>query len=51
MNRSIAALLMSYARIKCPLCSDGFIARYNLRHHLKKEHTESEADDFVKNAK
>ena len=40
---------MSYARIKCPLCSEGFIAKYNLRYHLKKDHTESEAEIFVKN--
>lgn len=47
MNPKIADLLMSYASIKCLLCEEQFRTRIVLRHHLKREHTEEEAEKYV----
>lgn len=44
MNEDYAQKLLSIIRIKCPLCEERFKYRVNLRNHLKRNHTDIEAD-------
>lgn len=40
--------MMAYAFMKCPLCSETYRIKSNLRKHLNKEHTEREAERFIR---
>ena len=46
MNDRNAGLIMSMIKIKCPICTNKFKYRVNLKHHLKKEHTDMEAEQI-----
>tara|TARA_R100001530_G_scaffold129397_1_gene99695 strand:- start:711 stop:905 length:195 start_codon:yes stop_codon:yes gene_type:complete len=42
----ISTLLISIT-MKCPLCKETFRNKFNVRKHLHKEHTESEAEKYL----
>lgn len=47
MEKELADLILRYVNVKCPLCGETFMAKYNLRIHIKKDHTGAEANTFI----
>lgn len=48
MDKSTAQLLISMTKLKCFLCKEKFKGKYLLRIHLKREHTEVEAEKLIR---
>ncbi len=42
------ATILNFVRMKCPLCDEYFRNKTNLRIHLKRKHSEIEAEDYIK---
>ena len=47
MKGETANLVMNYVTTKCPLCDETFRTKYILRTHIKRHHTEEEAEKFI----
>jgi uncharacterized C2H2 Zn-finger protein len=48
MDKGTAALILAYVQTPCPLCDEKFRTRTILRLHLKKSHTELEAEKYMR---
>ena len=44
MNADYVIRLLAIIKMKCPLCNEKYKYRVNLRHHLKREHTDIDAE-------
>ena len=48
MDRGTAQLILNVTKLECLLCKEKFKIRFSLRNHLKREHTDIEAEKFIK---
>lgn len=44
----LTEIIMSHAFMKCPLCTETYRTKTNLRKHLNREHNETEAGKLIK---
>ncbi len=44
-------IILGFVVRECPLCKEPFRNKSNLRKHLNREHTEIEAEKFIKKNK
>ena len=49
MDKATVQLLIDSSQINCVLYKEMFRLRFTLRNHLKREHTEIEAETFINN--
>jgi len=47
MDKELSNMLLGFVTMKCLLCDETFMSKYNLRIHLRKEHTGDEATTFI----
>lgn len=47
----LTEILMSHVFMKCPLCTETYRTKVNLRKHINREHNEIEAEKFIKRKK
>lgn len=48
MNGETASKIFMYSKTPCPLCKQEYRLKVNLRLHIKRNHTENEAEEFLK---
>lgn len=48
MNKTTAQIILNLTTIDCILCNEKFRTRYLLRTHLKREHTDIDAEKLIK---
>ncbi len=48
MRGETALLVLSTLEIKCPFCEFKARLKVTMRHHLKRNHTEKEGEDYIK---
>lgn len=44
----LTSIIMAHVTMKCPLCEEYYRSKLLLRNHVNMEHTENEADKFIK---
>ncbi len=47
MKPETAKLIASIIKVPCPLCDEKFRNKFNAHYHLKKEHTNLEAEKYL----
>ncbi len=44
----LTGIIMAHVKMKCPLCKEYYRTKFLLMSHVNKEHSESEAERFIK---
>jgi|TARA_Y100000034_G_scaffold106817_1_gene135802 hypothetical protein len=47
MDNKTKDIILSYIKMKCPLCNEEFKYKINLGFHLKRNHTEVEGESQI----